>query len=318
MINLQSILSLFDDKPTLLKWLKKVEAALAASVLTSVGVEQVGEDVTLTFNFEDGTSIVAPTIKFNKQITAANIENGHLIFTFADGSEEDAGNLFNGNIVVEGNIAAVGVQATGTGVKTSVIQQNDASGIDVFASEVKFNNDLNAQGVITSENAIKTPALTSDENEISAQKPIIEVMEGYRFSCPSNAEGYLLTPRYAGICKNGNKLTLSLVLLVTRTSSTTNPYITDSIRFYIPRPIYEALVTQPIGGLSNLDNKLVYFIPSNSYTTHTAKTCLIGKKSLGEGNEYIYLNLYGLDLTIDTEYFVRIEETFLLSENLAA
>ena len=64
MINWQSILSSFDDKPTLLEWLKKVQKALNGSALTTVTVtqEKVGKvnNITLAFNFQDGTKIVAP------------------------------------------------------------------------------------------------------------------------------------------------------------------------------------------------------------------------------------------------------------------
>ena len=64
MINWQSILSSFDDKPTLLEWLKKVQKALNESALTTVTVsqEKTGRvnSITLSFNFQDGTKIVAP------------------------------------------------------------------------------------------------------------------------------------------------------------------------------------------------------------------------------------------------------------------
>lgn len=69
MINWQSILSSFDDKPTLLEWLKKVQKALNESTLTTVTVtqEKAGRvnSITLSFNFQDGTKIVAPAFTVN-------------------------------------------------------------------------------------------------------------------------------------------------------------------------------------------------------------------------------------------------------------
>lgn len=69
MINWQSILSSFDDKPTLLEWLKKVQKALNESVLKTVTVsqEKAGKvnTITLSFNFEDGTKITAPAFTVN-------------------------------------------------------------------------------------------------------------------------------------------------------------------------------------------------------------------------------------------------------------
>ena len=85
MINWQSILSSFDDKPTLLEWLKKVQKALNESALTTVTVsqEKTGRvnSITLSFNFQDGTKIVAPA------------------FTVQDGKDgEGITNLVNNNL----------------------------------------------------------------------------------------------------------------------------------------------------------------------------------------------------------------------------
>ena len=92
MINWQSILSSFDDKPTLLEWLKKVQKALNESALTTVTVtqEKAGRvnSITLSFNFQDGTKIVAPA--FTVQDGADGIGITDLVNT----------NLTNGNLVV--------------------------------------------------------------------------------------------------------------------------------------------------------------------------------------------------------------------------
>ena len=59
MINWKSILSSFNDKPTLLEWLKLVEKALKESVLKTITTEQDADkaNTKLIFNFEDGTQI---------------------------------------------------------------------------------------------------------------------------------------------------------------------------------------------------------------------------------------------------------------------
>ena len=61
MISWESILSVFNTKGTLLKWLQKLEKALKDGVLLSVTVNTVSAGViTLTFNFADGTTITTP------------------------------------------------------------------------------------------------------------------------------------------------------------------------------------------------------------------------------------------------------------------
>lgn len=63
MINYETILSAFDDKETLLKWLQKVEKALTDSTLTSVDCVNVDDShIKFTFNFADGSTIVTPDV----------------------------------------------------------------------------------------------------------------------------------------------------------------------------------------------------------------------------------------------------------------
>lgn len=57
MINWKSILSSFNDKPTLLEWLKLVEKALKESVLTNVLTDTKDGKTSFIFKFEDGTEI---------------------------------------------------------------------------------------------------------------------------------------------------------------------------------------------------------------------------------------------------------------------
>ena len=63
MINYETILSAFDDKETLLKWLQKVEKALTDSTLTSVDCVNVDDGhIKFTFNFADGSTIDTPEV----------------------------------------------------------------------------------------------------------------------------------------------------------------------------------------------------------------------------------------------------------------
>lgn len=63
MINLQTLLSTFNEKGTLLKWLKKVEAALANASLETVQVVVVdATHIKMKFVFADGTSVESPSI----------------------------------------------------------------------------------------------------------------------------------------------------------------------------------------------------------------------------------------------------------------
>lgn len=63
MINLDTLLSSFNDKETLMTWLIKVEKALENSTLTSVEAVSSGDDaVVFKFNFVDGTNVTSDPI----------------------------------------------------------------------------------------------------------------------------------------------------------------------------------------------------------------------------------------------------------------
>lgn len=63
MFNINTLLSVFDEKGTLMKWLQKVEAALNGATLNEVEVIPVNEtQIKLRFNFEDDTHIDSETL----------------------------------------------------------------------------------------------------------------------------------------------------------------------------------------------------------------------------------------------------------------
>lgn len=63
MINKRTIISSFDEKATLMKWLKAVEAALDNASLSTVQLITVSDtQVRFSFVFADGSSVTSPTI----------------------------------------------------------------------------------------------------------------------------------------------------------------------------------------------------------------------------------------------------------------
>ena len=77
MINLQTLLSSFDDKGTLMLWLKAVERALANASLSTVQLITLSdEQIKLSFVFADGTSVVSPAITLPRGATGATGANG--------------------------------------------------------------------------------------------------------------------------------------------------------------------------------------------------------------------------------------------------
>ena len=90
MINDNTIISSFNDRPTLLEWLKKVEDALKTDTATGVSVENPSINAyVFKITFADGKTIASDTIQFPDSVKSVTIENGHIIVTTQAGTRTD-------------------------------------------------------------------------------------------------------------------------------------------------------------------------------------------------------------------------------------
>lgn len=269
MINYDTILSSYDDKLTLMQWLKKVEAALKDASAVSFKVNKTG-DATLTFSvvFADGTEIESGpiTLQQGESVQSAYIQNGHLHLVLTNGDDLDAGNMFNGDITLAGNFAAA---------------------------------------------SVKTPSLTSDAPEISAQKPVVEVMTGYNANFRASDENANIEGVYIGAVKNGNKLTISCFLKITPLGAMPANYTLAN--FYLPFSIGSKLAPSLVGGYNFLDNRKISCFSSFGSAVDTY--AYISKSSNTQINFVLGVSS---NLIANTEYSLRYEVTFLLSDSLAA
>ena len=116
---------------------------------------------------------------------------------------------------------------------------------------------------------------------------------------------------YAGVCKNGNKLTFVHFLKIQRASGGATY---GSIDFFgIPAAIAAKIYPTPLGGVTDVIAAFKAYAYSDTQNS-VALNALARKGANG-----ILFFLYGMNqLTDDTEYQIRFELTLLLSENLAA
>ena len=289
MLNYETLLSSYADKLTLMQWLKKVEAALAGAALASVSIEQPTETTAvLTFHFADGTALSSPSLILPKgekgeSVKSAYIKDGNLHLVLTDGDDLDAGNMYSGDIALSGNLSAAGVTALG----------------NIYAAGVTAAN-------------VKTPMLTSDEPEISTEKPVVEVMNGYSFERGYEGPAYDINITYAGAVKNGNKLTLSLAFSIKRKSDDIDVGIPIVGKFAIPSSLFDKLLTD---ANRLLDVKRVILI--SRYTDFASPISLVMFSRKVEGKVEILLTSVK-QIPLDTTYYSRYEATFLLSDNMAA
>ena len=300
MLNYETLLSSYDDKLTLMQWLKKVEDALKGASAVGFSVNKKGSaTISFKIDFEDGSSLESGDIVLQQgeSVASARIDNGHLILTLTNGDDLDAGAIFSGNVTISGDLSVTG------NIETDSMTPKTGSAITIDG-----NIDISDGNVSLNDGYVSTPILTSQNTEIEALKPVVEVMAGYSVEFPStNLE---ITPVYIGAVKNGNKLTFAIALKfkkINATSSETFVYLN------IPRVIGEKLFPFTIGSYDYLDLKDI-----SLYTSSTPAGTLSTQFRKRTNQQLSFGSNNISSLPLDTEYFLRYEVTFLLSENLAA
>lgn len=176
-------------------------------------------------------------------------------------------------------------------------------------NEEKYWDIKTAKILLTVNETIKGDLVV--EGSISGNE-IIENMSGYSCSLGETTEDIEINGIYAGIVKNGNKLSWVLFLKIKRLQSITGqrPMLGE---FNVPTDILEKLIPTTLFGENLLLGETIS--ATNESNTSGANLLLICVKTatgfkvnLGVGSM--------ANLTQDVNYLIRIERTFMLSDNL--
>lgn len=152
--------------------------------------------------------------------------------------------------------------------------------------------------------SIKDDALNIDGTFTADE--IVENMSGYSFTELADQ----FTGIYAGVCKNGNKITFVIYGKINIDVAIASLNIG---RFNVPQEIYSKLYGGVVGEDDYIDTKQVYL--SVNYATGVNKPAIMYKAD--NDTRRLDVNIYSLsDLSLNTDYYVRYEVTFLLSDNL--
>lgn len=159
MINDQTILSSFDDKPTLLEWLKKVEDALKSDTATAVSVENPSANTyVFKITFADGKTLSSGNVVFPDSVKDVSIKNNHIIVTSVGGTQTDLGvlNPYADTIVVnaETNTTEIGgkLQVSGEAQVTGNVTMGGNLGVTgqaVVGGGLSVNSALGVTGNAT-------------------------------------------------------------------------------------------------------------------------------------------------------------------------
>ncbi len=294
MLNYETLLSSYDDKLTLMQWLKKVEKALNNASATGFSVTKKG-NATISFkvDFADGTSIESNNIVLQQgeSVSGARMVNGHLFIDLTNGQTFDVGNLKP--------VTRFEIDAS----QHLIVYYGDGTNQDlgaIFSGNISINGNLNATGTI---NGTK---VTGNE--------IVEAMSGYSYIQPTPLAGLTREIIYAGAVKNGNKITCAIAMNLTRTDT-----ITDAVSLGVinmPQSVLDKLYPVRIGttDLLSVTNLL---LKSSFSGEGISVPAYVGK---GSGGLFFgFTNVTAINtMTLNTKYYVRIEVTYLLSDNLAS
>lgn len=201
----------------------------------------------------------------NVQLNAS----GHLIVTLSNATTIDAG--------LVKQVSSFSINAS----QHLIVSYNDGTTTDLGAI---FTGNVNIAGNLTADS-------------------IIENMTGYTFT-PQTSTNITLAIDYAGVVKNGNKITFVIAGKATKTGSA------DTISlgyFSIPNSIMNKLYPM-VGNV--LDLRTIPLVNDwNSYINTNARV---------EKYYQLFFYLRADNMVLDTQYAFRYEVTFLLSNNLAA
>ena len=313
MIKYETIISNFDDKTTLYNWLRKVEEALKHASATNFVVNKKG-NATLSFSitFADGTTLESGDIVLQQGesvdavriasgilqlhltngtwLTAGNIKpvnnfeinaSQHLIVNYQDGTSQDLGAIFNGNITISGSLDVTGSASVG--------------------------GDLNVTGDVICDNL--DPNYIFCNGAISGSE-IKERMSGYSF-IKTAITGLTKNYHYAGVVKNGDKITFVIFADLTKTGGLSNNFSLGT--FTCPLDVMAKIYPVQIGAINLVEARKVYLA-----SAYNAGITLNGyvEKTGGGSQLAFYLN-GGDDMADNTTYACRFELTLLLSDNMA-
>ena len=157
MILKETILSLFNERGTLLKWLKKVEKLLRESTLLEITVEKINStEAVIKLFFEDNTTIQSDPFNIDNLISNLSL--------FTEDVELTAGN--NVGITITGNSKVN--QSNVRAVMRIPIIGSDTVVIDVAEDEQHFEIRLDADIAQKIERSLVTPLNTPQATEIVA------------------------------------------------------------------------------------------------------------------------------------------------------
>lgn len=183
-------------------------------------------------------------------------------------------------------------------------------GKDVGCKSVTTTNDIAVGGALSVVGNASVGGNLPVTGNITG-KSIIENMSGYSYTA-NTVSNYSITTVYAGVVKNGNKLTVALAFKITKQTGGAGAISVGT--FFMPAGVLNKLIPVTIGDGAVLATKQEVALRTYSGAVDSV-SCY---SYISKGTYGITYNMSLDNLVVDDEYFIRVESTFLLSNSLAS
>ena len=275
----------------------ELEESEDGETYTSITNKEIIEQLTNLKKFVPNPSMVKPV-----WVKLKNGETDEIVVVRGEFKVVDAGE-FEIVVAIDGYKLKVHIEFT-----QALNENNDPIDdwyIDTNDAKYLFTSELQNINAITS---------SGDLSSVKADE-IIENMSGYGFTKLSETTNLTREFVYAGIVKNGNKLTFVLAVNLTRTGDVAENVSPKLGAFSIPASMKARIYPSQIGGYSYVSVGEI-----NAWRNDNSNKPLQVYSYLGsEGDNTIYVDANPApinELTGDIKYYCRWELTLLLSDNL--
>lgn len=249
--------------------------------------------------------LTAEELEAIKQPVAFIVYNNHLYFKRSETSTTayfDVVFAININTVITFESSEIQVELSNgaLGIVNSTVSTY---------SETQIDNKLSLKANITYvDNNFASLSGANFTGAITAPS-IIENMSGYSFNAVEQLAHNTKTILYVGAVKNGNKLT---VVVFERVNLIDNTQITLG-EVIIPQEVADKIIPTDVGDGNNLLDSRQLIVIGNSVTDQSSQLgfCV---KAYGH---YLRFFCSAAGLTLNKNYHIRYELTFLLSDSLA-
>ena len=180
MIDWKTILSSFDDKPTLLQWLKIVEKALENASLENVAIKTTEDNkFVFEFKFADGSTVTSTPINFLKEISAIEKVSDAIVGTqtlttlrvdYIDGTSDDF------SVAAENGKDGI----TGKGVSSFEAISNEISGTKTLTTvRAHYTDGTSGDFSVAAENGKGIREMSNISNAIVGNQTVTTIRAFY-------------------------------------------------------------------------------------------------------------------------------------------